>query len=573
MKYFMKKIHFFLFFIAILLTNQGFSKDTNFNNSKENISNYISGILSLNQNNTIQGFNYLSKTQSLKKIHSNYNVQFIRTLVLLEKFDQAYVFTKSIWNENEFFFEADLLLGLESYIKKDYLRAEKYFNRLNKFSRYNLIFDDFFGNILISWIRASENNKKESFKYLDKIPERYDKLKKIQNSLLHCYFDTPKTEVAFEQLIGNKKNESSFSRYNYFLANHLISKEEILAAEVLIGNSSNLYNSNLLIRQSDNFIQNGNTKKIKNFFNCKNTYDNIAEIFYVVANLYATEKNFQLSNFYLKISQLLNKKFTPNTALLAENFLIQKKYKEAKKIYNSLKSVGPVYSWHASISLASISTNSGDKEKSISILEKELSKIPNPNFEHYYELANFCKQNQYYEKSIKYYSLTLKNIKHDHYLIPKIFDKRGTSYERLGNWDKAEKDLLKSLEILPDQPHVLNYLAYSWIEKRVNVDKSISMLKKANSLKENDGYIIDSLGWAYYVDKKYTNAEKFLQKAVEILPLDPIINDHYADTLWMLNKPIQARYIWKHVLNLDTTKKELKDNINKKLIFGITSKL
>ena len=114
---------------------------------------------------------------------------------------------------------------------------------------------------------------------------------------MHCYFDTPKTEVAFEQLIGNKKNESSFSRYNYFLANHLISKEEILAAEVLICNSSNLYNSNLLIRQSDNFIQNGNTKKIKNFFNCKNTYDNIAEIFYVVANLYATEKNFQLQPY------------------------------------------------------------------------------------------------------------------------------------------------------------------------------------------------------------------------------------------------------------------------------------
>ena len=92
-------------------------------------------------------------------------------------------------------------------------------------------------------------------------------------------------------------------------------------------------------------------------------------------------------------------------------------------------------------------------------------------------------------------------------------------------------------------------------------------------MRENDPYIIDSLGWAYYSKKKYTEAEIYLQKAVELLPLDPIINDHYADTLWMLNKNIQARYLWNYVLKLGNTEQKLKDNINKKLIFGITKKL
>ena len=91
-------------------------------------------------------------------------------------------------------------------------------------------------------------------------------------------------------------------------------------------------------------------------------------------------------------------------------------------------------------------------------------------------------------------------------------------------------------------------------------------------MRKNDGYIIDSLGWAYYAIKNYKEAEKYLQMAVEILPLDPVINDHYADTLWMLNKDIQARYFWKHVLNLDDTEQELKDKINKKIIFGINNK-
>ena len=199
--------------------------------------------------------------------------------------------------------------------------------------------------------------------------------------------------------------------------------------------------------------------------------------------------------------------------------------------------------------------------------------MPNPNFEHYYELANFYKDEEYYKKSIKYYSLVLKKIKKDHYLVPKVLDRRGTSYERIGEWDKAEEDLTESLRILPDQPHVLNYLAYSWIDKGININKALEMLKKAIKLKKNDGYIIDSLGWAYYVNKNYIIAEKFLQRAVQLMPLDPIINDHYADSLWMLNKNIQARYFWKHVLSLDDTEQKLKDSINQKLIFGITKKL
>ena len=218
-------------------------------------------------------------------------------------------------------------------------------------------------------------------------------------------------------------------------------------------------------------------------------------------------------------------------------------------------------------------SNTVSKEYSASNLENEFNLLLNPDFEHYYELANYYKNNENYEKSIKYYSLALKNIKQDHHLVSKILDRRGTSYERKGDWEKAEKDLTESLKIFPDQPHVLNYLAYSWIEKGINIDKALKMLKRAVKLKKNDGYIVDSLGWAYYANKNYIVAEKFLQRAVELMPLDPVINDHYADSLWMLNKNIQARYFWKYVLNLDTTEQELKDKINKKLIFGITKKL
>ena len=169
--------------------------------------------------------------------------------------------------------------------------------------------------------------------------------------------------------------------------------------------------------------------------------------------------------------------------------------------------------------------------------------------------------------------MALNEVKQDHFLVPKILDRRGTSFERINDWENGEKDLIKSLEILPDQARVLNYLAYTWVDKGINVDKGLEMLRRAVSLSENDGYIIDSLGWAYFMKKKYKEAEFFLQKAVELLPLDPVINDHYADTLWMLNKNIQARYFWEQILKFDRTEEELKKKLKKKLIFGINQKL
>ena len=146
MRYFIKKIYFILFLATILFLDiEAFGKDRKTEYSQENISNYLSGIVSVNQDYNA-AFKYLNKVQSLKNDHSNFGVQFIRTLVLVEKFEQAFSFSKEVWIEDEYFFETDLLLGLESFIAKDYLNAEKHFKRLNKASQYNLLFDDFLEN-------------------------------------------------------------------------------------------------------------------------------------------------------------------------------------------------------------------------------------------------------------------------------------------------------------------------------------------------------------------------------------------------------------------------------------------
>ena len=135
--------------------------------------------------------------------------------------------------------------------------------------------------------------------------------------------------------------------------------------------------------------------------------------------------------------------------------------------------------------------------------------------------------------------------------------------------NRFDFNLLNALNINPDDAYILNYLAYSWLERDYKIDDAIEMLEKAYNLESNDPYIIDSIGWAYYLVNDYLKAEKFIKRAVELMPGDPIVNDHYGDILWMLDRKIQARYFWSNVLEMKNTEPEIIKNINKKMIEGL----
>ena len=254
---------------------------------------------------------------------------------------------------------------------------------------------------------------------------------------------------------------------------------------------------------------------------------------------------------------------------MAENFYNIDDLVNSKKIYESLEEYGSAFKWFSNKQISRILVKEEKEKQAIKLLKETYNRLPLKGAYETFDYAEFLKNNEEFEDSIKYYTNILNQIEKDHPLYPEVTDGRGVSYERIGQWDKAEKDLISSLEVNPDQAYVINYLAYSWIEQGVKIKKSLSMLEKANKLKSNDPYIIDSLGWALFKLERYKESKNYLQLALRLMPADPIVNDHYGDVLWKNGNEIQARYYWNYVLNLEKAEKDLKEKVQKKLIKGL----
>lgn len=149
-----------------------------------------------------------------------------------------------------------------------------------------------------------------------------------------------------------------------------------------------------------------------------------------------------------------------------------------------------------------------------------------------------------------------------------LFFQAGIANERLKHWPKAEAHFKRALELFPDQPQVMNYLGYSWIDMNINLEEGMDMIRAAVDLRPNDGYIVDSLGWAHYRLAQYEDAVRELERAVELKPADPTINDHLGDAYWRVGRELEASFQWKRAL-ANEPEADLKPQIELKLSEGL----
>ena len=556
-------INFFKIFFSILLIIYQipvYSKSNYINEfNYKDLSNYFSAKVSYDNQKNVDALKFFKSSKSLINKHNPYLKQYIFSLILDGKVKTAIKELKSNENKkNSDFFEAYLLLIIDSINKNDFKKTTKYLNNLPKFSDNDTL------NLIIY-----ESLKNYNFLFENKrMPSNdstFSNLTLISRAFQSCYLGEKQTQFYFDNLIHN--NEIDYSRYIFFYINNLIEQSKFQMAKDT-ADQIDFLNSSLLIMQTKNWIDNKKLEKFTEIFSCKDESNILSEFFYLIASLYSSQNDFEKSNFYINISNFLNPKFKFNLSLLAENYYKNNDYKKTENILNNFNENDDIYYWYKIKKKASIISNELGTQESLNFINSKFKKIKNPSLKILFDMANITKGFEEYETSIVYYNKVLSKISLNSESRAEILYRRGSCYERLGQFEKSDKDLLNSLEINPNDAYVLNYLAYSWLERNYKIDTSIIMLEKAYKQKKNDPYILDSVGWAYYLVGDLIKAEQFLREAIKLMPDDPIVNDHYGDILWGMNKKIQAKYYWQSVLNFENAEDDIKEKINIKLLKG-----
>lgn len=295
-----------------------------------------------------------------------------------------------------------------------------------------------------------------------------------------------------------------------------------------------------------------------------------AEALYGIGATLTRRGGEDLALVYLQLALYLEPTHPLALLSLADLYESVKKPAMAIKIYERVPANSPLKR-NAQIQLATDLDAADRSDEAIKILKSVTAEDPK-DLEAIMALGNVERGRKKFADCTETYS---KGID----ALPDPNDKANTVYyyyrgiceERSHQWPKAEADMKKALELQPDQPHVLNYLGYSWIDQGINLDDGMKMIKRAVDQRPDDGYIVDSLGWAYFRIGNYEEAVKNLERAIDLKPEDPTINDHLGDAYWRVGRTLEAKFQWQHAKDLKPEPDDL-PKIDAKIANGLPDK-
>ena len=291
-----------------------------------------------------------------------------------------------------------------------------------------------------------------------------------------------------------------------------------------------------------------------------------AEALYGLASALSRDGDERLSLFYTQLALYLSPDFDDAALLTAEIFEQREQFRLAISAYETIASDSPV-SRAAEIGRAEALHELGEDDRAVEAL-KALTRREPSAIDAQLALGDLMRRLQRFEEGAVAYDAAIKLMSAKGRENWVLYYERGICYERSDQWEKAEADFFRALELRPDQPLVLNYLGYSWLDKGLKYEEALPLIKKAVEQRPEDGYIVDSLGWAYYLLGDFEAAVTELERAVELRPVDPVINDHLGDALWRVGRKIEAEFQWKRAMSFEPEDKDLV-RIKRKLKVGL----
>ncbi|WP_273760071.1 tetratricopeptide repeat protein [Bartonella sp. ML70XJBT.G] len=556
---------FLTFFIAgiMLMPSATSSKINSTLNPTSFTGAYLAGRVANHENKIDLAIHYFKQALSYKPDNIETQKELLEAMLSVGNFKEAVQQAKKLKEQNVITPFVSLTLSIESLIKRDYKNAHLLLQSKGPPARHNNPIPELIG----AWITFGSGQKAQAIADLEKIkgPDWYSLFIHYHLALMNDLAErTQEAKKHFIQALNNKQG-------NLIAPN---TYERIIIAYASFQLRHNMRNQALQTMRHGEQMLSGREvlknilKKIEKGASLerlvKTPQQGAGEVLYN----FGTALNYKNSGPIARIFKQLSFALYPQSdATLFQLALISAKLNnpdQAIKLYRALPPKSPYYK-DGQLQLAFLLANHNNYNESIKLLHALNKKFPNDRAM-LITLAAFYMQDHKFVEATKVLDRAIAQIKNFQRDDWKLFYQRGIAFERLDQWSKAESDLRKALEFVPNQPQVLNYLGYSLVDRDQKLEESLNILQKASALQPQNSYILDSLGWAYYKLKQYNKAVQILENAVKLQPEDPTLNDHLGDAYWQVGRKREAIFQWNHAID-----NEAKDSkkIEKKLKFGL----
>ena len=517
-------------------------KETKKNSQPVSVGSYLLYLQAKQDKDFTMAVRYLRSAMDEDPNNSALQTEMFALLSLEGRIDDAYPYAlKELQNTPDSLL-ASLVVVTYHASKGDFEAARK------QIDAYPLKEENAFLHPLLEiWIYAGVNDRKKALASLEQINQKgLEALYRFHAALLYdMWDDEDRANEQYEALLAEPGGLSLRAAQAY--GNFLLRRGEMKKFQSLVQAYQKGAKSYPLLDET--FFTAGAAQPGKKVPKSVATPKaGLAEAFFDVSGSLADKGNPEISLFFTRFSLILDPSLSLARVLLGEIYEKQERYEEALKLYGEEKETSETY-FASQVRMGIIFAKQGDlkgAEKKLRFLAEKRPELAFP----WIELGDIFIANKKYPQAISAFSEAINRIPVLNRSHWSLFYSRGAAYERDKQWELAEQDLLQALVLSPDQPLTLNYLGYSWIERGKNIAKAKEMLERAVFLSPREGFIADSLGWAYYLLKDYAHAVAVLESAVIFDPGSGVINDHLGDAYWRVGRKREARFQWTKALSV-----------------------